>query len=229
MAVTQVVHVEKLAMQQDIPFQQFSYQQQDFSQTYEYTPQVDIPQSVSFQSIRKAFSASISPEEPPLLEELGINFSHIFQKTMAVLLFRTDTHFIDDTDLAGPILFCFALGGFLLLSGKAHFGYIYGIAVVGCTSMWAIMNLLNHRGIDIYQTACVLGYSLLPIVLLSCVSVLMRLDGMVGLVLSMLVIVWCAISASGIFVSVLEMKEQRLLVAYPLGLLYSAFAMVTIF
>lgn len=41
---------------------------------------------------------------------------------------------------------------------------------------------------------------------------------MIGYLLSALSIGWCSFSASGIFVSVLQMSEQRLLVAYPVGL-----------
>jgi hypothetical protein len=59
--------------------------------------------------------------EPPLLEELGINFSHIGQKTMAVLIpFRkseNDLH-VNDDDLAGPLIFGVLLGFFLLLVRK---------------------------------------------------------------------------------------------------------------
>lgn len=57
-------------------------------------------------------------DEPPLLEELGINFSHILQKTLAVLVpFRkntTELH-VNDDDLAGPLIFGVVLGFFLLL------------------------------------------------------------------------------------------------------------------
>jgi hypothetical protein len=44
-----------------------------------------------------------------------------------------------------------------------------------------------------------------------------------------LFILWCASSASGIFVSILGLSEQRFLVAYPLGLFYSCFAILSIF
>lgn len=55
--------------------------------------------------------------EPPLLEELGINPNHIMQKTLSVLNpFRTTEQIIlQDTDLAGPLVFCLTLGSFLLL------------------------------------------------------------------------------------------------------------------
>uniref|UniRef100_A0A8C2QW11 Yip1 domain family member 7 n=1 Tax=Capra hircus TaxID=9925 RepID=A0A8C2QW11_CAPHI len=56
-------------------------------------------------------------EEPPLLEELGINFDHIWQKTLTVLnpMKPADGSIMNETDLTGPILFCVALGATLLL------------------------------------------------------------------------------------------------------------------
>ena len=50
-------------------------------------------------------------------QELGINFSHIKQKGITVLNpFKTvDKNIMDDTDLAGPLLFCILFGGFLML------------------------------------------------------------------------------------------------------------------
>lgn len=49
--------------------------------------------------------------------ELGINPSHILQKSLAVLnpLSRVNEHIMDDADLAGPFVFCFAFAFVLLL------------------------------------------------------------------------------------------------------------------
>ncbi|KAJ3046532.1 Protein yipf5, partial [Rhizophlyctis rosea] len=133
------------------------------------------PQGVSWASIRDAFTTKGFGEEPPLLEELGINFSHIKTKGVTVLnpLRPVDKHIMDDTDLAGPLVFCLLFGGFLLLSGKAHFGYVYGVAMLGWASMYTILNLMSETGIDGYRTASVLGYCLLPMVLLSVISILL--------------------------------------------------------
>ena len=45
--------------------------------------------------------------EPGLLEELGVDFGLLQRKTLAVLnpFARIDQHLMDDSDLAGPILF----------------------------------------------------------------------------------------------------------------------------
>ncbi|KAK3401860.1 hypothetical protein B0T20DRAFT_124697 [Sordaria brevicollis] len=91
-----------------------------------------------------AFSTEGYEGEPPLLEELGVNFGHIRSKTLAVLnpFGRIDQHLMDDSDMAGPVLFFFLMGTFLLLSGRVHFGYIYGLALFGSISLHVILSLM---------------------------------------------------------------------------------------
>lgn len=66
-----------------------------------------------------AFGTEGYEGEPPLLEELGVNFQHIQSKTLTVLnpMAKIDQHIMDDADLAGPVLFCALFGTFLLLVG----------------------------------------------------------------------------------------------------------------
>jgi len=178
-----------------------------------------------------AFGTGGIEGEPPLLEELGINFHHIRAKTLTVLnpLRRVDEHIMDDADLAGPIFFIFCFGISLLFSGKSNFNYIYGVGLFGSASLYTLLNLMSQQGIDAYRVASVLGYCLLPMVGVGTVSVLVALDGTFGYLLSILSILWCTYSASGIFVAVLRMSDQRLLIAYPIGLLYGCFALLSIF
>lgn len=170
-------------------------------------------------------------DEPPLLEELGINFDHIVQKTLAVLnpLKSTNADIMQDTDLAGPLVFCLAFGGFLLLSGKVQFGYIYGIGVLGCLAMYSLLNLMSVGGVSVGCIISVLGYCLLPMVGLSGASIILSLKGMLGSILTLLTVVWCSGSASKLFVTALAMDHQQLLVAYPCALLYGVFALLTVF
>jgi hypothetical protein len=175
-------------------------------------------------------------DEPPLSEELGLNFDHIVTKSLSVLnVFRVpDKHIMDDADIAGPIFFCLLLGGVLLLSGKAHFGYIYGVGTVGCISVYTILNLMSDTGIDGYRSTSVMGYCLLPMVLLAVTTLLLNLSGValngwVGMILSVVSIFWCSYSSSLMFVTILGMKEQRILIAYPICLFYTSFALMTIF
>lgn len=207
------------------------------------------------------------------MEELGVNFSHIQMKvcnlcesgmrqntdaiqTLAVLnpLARIDQHLMDDSDLAGPILFFLLFGTFLLFSGKVHFGYIYGLALLGSTSLHVILSLMSppltasdssavadhassqHHGskhlsssLTFPRSASVLGYCLLPLVLTSLVGIVLPMDGMLGYILTSLAIVWCTYSSSGMFCVVGRMRGMRGLVAYPLALFYVGFGIMGIF
>ncbi|XP_045428929.1 protein YIPF7 isoform X2 [Pipistrellus kuhlii] len=164
-------------------------------------------------------------------EKLGINFDHIWQKTLTVLnpLKPADGSIMNETDLAGPLLFCVALGAMLLLAGKVQFGYIYGMSAIGCLGIYALLNLMSSSGVSYGCVASVLGYCLLPMVILSGSSILFSLQGTIGTVLALVIILWCSLSASKIFISALDMEGQQLLVAYPCALLYGLFALLTVF
>ncbi|NWJ00826.1 YIPF7 protein, partial [Crypturellus undulatus] len=170
-------------------------------------------------------------EEPPLLEELGINFDHIWQKTLTVLnpMKPADGSIMNETDLTGPMVFCLALGATLLLAGKVHFGYVYGMSAIGCLAMHALLNLMSITGVSHGCVASVLGYCLLPMVILSGSAVVFSLQGTLGTLLALLIVGWCSLSASKIFTSALAMEGQQLLIAYPCALLYGLFALLTVF
>lgn len=182
-----------------------------------------------------AFSSSGYPGEPPLFQELGINFSHIKAKTLAVLSLRSRSlkeDVIQDSDMAGPILFCLLFGTLLLLSGKTHFGYIYGVALFGTISLHWLFKLMSAAvdgGLSFLRTASVMGYCLLPLVLLSAIAVILQLDNILGYILSFICVSWCTWAASGFFIRVLNLSNARPLVAYPLGMFYSVFALMTVF
>jgi hypothetical protein len=177
--------------------------------------------------------------EPPLLEELGVNFPHIYSKSRAVLFpfgkhaKSLESGFIEnDADLAGPLAFALGLGGELLLSGKLHFGYVYGFGVSGCLAMTFLLNLLNPNGaVSMWTVISILGYALLPVNLLAGINMILRVHklGLWGMVLAVLTIVWCTTASARLFERGCNMRAQRFLVAYPTALLYSAFVIITIF
>ncbi|ROW01333.1 hypothetical protein VMCG_05942 [Cytospora schulzeri] len=186
-----------------------------------------------------AFSTEGYEGEPPLLEELGVNFGHIQAKTLAVLnpFRRIDQHLMDDSDLAGPFLFAGLFGFFLLFAGNLHFGYIYGLGVLGSISLHTIISLMTPADDDptlsstltYFRSASVLGYCLLPLTVTSLVGIVMPMDTPLGIVMTSAAIMWCTYSASGIFCAVGRMRGMRGLVAYPLALFYVGFGLMSIF
>lgn len=214
------------------PQQQTPYYS-DWSQQQFYNPNQQAANDPF--SANNNFNAGVSPNdfenEPPLLEELGINFEHIYRKTICVLNPFSKPHesIINDEDLAGPLVFCIAYGFSLLLLGKIQFGYIYGITALGCLTMYSLLNLMSEKGVTVTCIASTLGYCLLPMVILSFLSSLVSLNGLVGLFLSLIFILWCSISSSKLFVNALQMVNQQLLILYPCFLLYGIFALLNIF
>ena len=175
--------------------------------------------------------------EPPLMEELGINLEHIITRSRVVIVpfmksSSIDISSMEDADMIGPVLFAILLGGELLLSGKFQFSYIYGLCMFGCLSLTLIFNLMSPKeAISVWTVTSGLGYSLLPVNALAAINVLFRVKnmGVVGLFAAALVIIWCTMASTRIFERGCGLRDQRYLVGYPCALFYSAFVMITIF
>lgn len=218
---------------QEQQFQSFDY---STSNTYTNTvpssntgPTMFVPAPVP--NDMESMGGMTEEDEPPLLEELGIDPDAILQKTLNVLNPRrtTDPAMLQDTDLAGPLVFCLAFGSFLLLAGKLQFGAIYGVGLLGCVALFGLLNCMSTNGVALGVVISVLGYCLLPVVALAGLNVLLSLQGPVGAVLASAAIFWCSWSASKLFVTALAMHHQQPLVAYPCALVYSVFALITVF
>lgn len=133
-------------------------------------------------------------------------------------------------------------------SGKLHFGYIYGFGLLGCIGMYVIASLMLGSSdvvlssdasggappavipsLDFSKTFSLMGYCLLPIVLLAALAIFVRLQGALGGVLACTAIVWSTLSCARFFEAALGMGDRKWLVAYPAGLFYACFALMAIF
>ena len=170
-------------------------------------------------------------EELPLLEELGINPQNIKNKIIGVItLKRIDKKFLEDSDMAGPLLIFLLFAFSLVLQYKINFGYIYGISLFGSILLFLLLNLMSkNNGIILYNTISVLGYCLIPIVLLSFIAVFLDMKNIFGGLLSLIAIVLSSLNASRFFEIGLEMYSQRWLIFYPVALFYTCFVLVTIY
>ena len=172
--------------------------------------------------------------EPPLLEELGIDFSHIFKKILVVInpWKVIDEPLINDADLVGPIIFCFILSLFLLLKGRIQFGYTFGYFFAGCTLIYILLKLLSDsssNNVSLTSVMSILGYSMIPLLFLSMFSVVFPVRTVVGWIVAVVCILWASFSASRFIESLLKSNDQRYIIMYPLVLLYAVFALITVF
>lgn len=195
-----------------------------------------------------AFSTAGYPHEPPLLEEIGINFDHIFTKTKIVLMplisaQSVSQEVLTDSDLAGPLIFFLLFGLFLLLAGKVHFGYIYGVALFGTISLHYLSRLMSSKPhtnttqtasmattkLQFFTTASILGYCFLPLCFLTFIGIFQNLNNNMGYVLGAVFVIWSTWSSSGFLNALLQLHNARALIAYPLFIFYSVFALMAIF
>jgi hypothetical protein len=166
--------------------------------------------------------------EAPLLQELGIDLGFVVTKTAAVMLphkalpekMRTDN------DLAGPLFFCLTLGVCLLMSGKLHFGYIFGFGITGSVLIYLILNLMHREPVGFDMTCSILGYGLVPIVLVSALNVFLAFQGSLAFGITCFSVGWCTFSATRYIEFAFDMRSQRYLVGYPVVLMYACFALI---
>lgn len=86
---------------------------------------------------------------------------------------------------------------------------------VGCKVLSVTDSVPSHNTVHMLQ--CLMKF------------ILFHYRGMIGIVLTVLTVVWCSFSSSKLFVSALSMENQQPLVAYPCGLVYGVFALLTVF
>jgi hypothetical protein len=199
---------------------------------------------MSFDMSSATASTSFSPpqfggglsgfdEEPPLLEELGINTKQIWNKTISILNpVRVNSDLHEDADLSGPFLFLMAFGLFQLLAGKLHFGIILGWVTVAALFLYVVFNMLAGRNgnLDLYRCLSLIGYCLLPVVILSALSLFVPQGGVVIFSLAAVFVTWSTRVCTKLLVELASCgDEHRGLITYACFLIYVLFSLLVIF
>lgn len=95
--------------------------------------------------------------------------------------------------------------------------------------MYLVLNLLSTNAIDFWIVTSILGYCLIPVIGLSALAIFMSLKSIPGHCMASFAIVWSTYASTRMFEKALHMSQQRWLVAYPVGLLYCIFVLITVF
>ncbi|XP_037492205.1 protein YIPF5 homolog [Jatropha curcas] len=172
-------------------------------------------------------------DEEPLLDELGIHPDQIWRKTKSIMNpFRVNPTVHKDSDLSGPIFLYLSLCLFQLLAGKIQFGVILGWIVVSSIFLYVVFNMLAGRNgnLDLHTCTSVLGYCLLPVVILSAISLFMPQGGPVRFMVSGVFVIWATRACTNLMVAVADGgEEHRGLIAYACFLIYTLFSLLVIF
>lgn len=177
--------------------------------------------------------ASFFEEEPPLLEELGINTRQIWRKTKSILNpIRVNANLHEDADLSGPFLFLMAFGLFQLLAGKLHFGIILGWVTVVAFFLYVVFNMLAGRNgnLDLYRCVSLIGYCMLPIVIFSGLALFLPQRGVAIFAMEAAFVLWSTRTCTKLLLDLASCgDEHRGLLAYACFLIYTLFSLLVIF
>lgn len=191
------------------------------------------PASSSFSNPVFGGPHSSFEDEPPLLEELGINTRQIWRKTKAILNpFRVNVNIHEDADLSGPFIFLMAFGLFQLLAGKFHFGIILGWVLMAALFLYIMFNMLAGRNgnLDLYRSVSLIGYCMLPMVIFSALALLLPHLRIVYFTLGAVFVFWSTRVCTRFLVELASCgDEHRVLIAYVCFLIYSLFSLLIIF
>jgi hypothetical protein len=184
-------------------------------------------------------------DDQPLLEELGVDLPAILHRIKAILTFRYASTDATSLDLGGPIIFMSVFAVCHLLVGKLHFGYILGWMMVGSVLLWFILSSMaasvevdgvggpedNEYRLDLYSCCSIAGYSLLPLVMHAGLSLLFPRRSMFTYLVAVIAVLWATAAAVQLF----KLRGQEglqgkgMVVAYPCALMYTAFALLTLY
>lgn len=134
---------------------------------------------------------------------------------------------LKDWDLWGPLLLCLGLGLILAMQTDSQEQASYAFADVFVT-IWvgsAVVTFnaqLLHGRVSFFQTVCVLGYCIFPLVIAAFLAMVLRMRSLKAIFVA-LGLAWAAKASAG-FVSELVPAERRLLGLYPVMLFYVAIA-----
>ena len=87
----------------------------------------------------------------------------------------------------------------------------------------------KNQYVELYKTISILGYSLLPFTVLALLALFMDLEGVVGGLISLGMIIWSTTTATRFFEYGLDMEDKKYLIAYPISLFYFVFMLLTVF
>lgn len=168
-------------------------------------------------------------EEPPLLEELGIDMRNVVKKLKTTTLLQKPLEdFMEESDMTGPILLMTCLGMLLLLKRKISFGFIYGYGFFGSLIIYFLLNMLLDNYIQLYDVISLIGYNIAPILFVSVLNLFVNLRNPLGILLSVFFSILSTFQVVRILGTKFKLEKTKSLISYPLFLLYQTFIILII-
>ncbi|KAG0325183.1 hypothetical protein BGZ99_000960 [Dissophora globulifera] len=166
--------------------------------------------------------SGIDTLDEPVSETLLRDLRNVGAKLQQVLYPKGRKDILKDWDLWGPLLMCLTLSIVLSMRAPAEqkitvFTWIFIIVWMGSAVVTINAKLLGGR-VSFFQSVCVIGYCLFPLVLVSVASIFVH-SIFIRLPLSVVAFGWASWASLG-FLSDSNLANRRALGVYPLFLFY---------
>ncbi|CDH57889.1 yip1-domain-containing protein [Lichtheimia corymbifera JMRC:FSU:9682] len=179
------------------------------------------------QSTQPAQSFSYTGEDTldePVTTTILRDLKQVAKKLQQVLHPKGDRNVLRDWDLWGPLVLCLALA--ITLSGSAPgdqavsiFTGVFVIVWIGAAVVTLNAKLLGGA-VSFFQSVCVIGYCLFPLVAAAVVAIFVDLIW-VRLPISIVSFLWSTYASVGFLSeSEVHLRNRRALAVYPLCLFY---------
>merc|ERR1712050_93723 len=131
--------------------------------------------------------------------------------------------------MGGPLILCLCLGLIIALqapsSDQASYAFADVFVIVWVGSAVVTVNALLLEGkVSFFQTVCVLGYCIFPLVIAAFCAMILKVEWL-KVVLVAVGLAWAATASVG-FVTELVPEDRKLLGLYPVWLFYVAIAWI---
>lgn len=162
----------------------------------------------------------------PLLEELDIDLQDIYYKVRCVVFplpslgFKRDV-LRDSPDFWGPLLVVLLYAMLALFGQFKVVSWIITIWLLGSLIIFLLARVLGGE-VNYSQCLGVIGYSLIPLVLTAAALPLVNYFPNISVAIKLFGVVWASYSAGSLLIQD-ELKNKRLLLMYPILLLYIYF------
>ncbi|ORZ11225.1 Yip1 domain-domain-containing protein [Absidia repens] len=163
--------------------------------------------------------------DEPVSTTILRDLKKVANKMLQVLHPKGDRHVLRDWDLWGPLLLCLSLA--ITLSTRAPtdqsvsiFTGVFVIVWLGAAVVTVNAKLLGGA-VSFFQSVCVIGYCLFPLVAASIVSIFVHLIW-VRLPIAIVTFSWSTYASVGFLSeSQINLNKRRALTVYPLCLFYT--------
>ncbi|KAI9495825.1 Yip1 domain-containing protein [Zychaea mexicana] len=195
------------------------------------TPTAPIAGTISQSSASVGYNGEDTLDEPvstTILRELR----QVGGKLKQVLNPNGNRHVLRDWDLWGPLVLCLALA--IILSTQAPddqavpiFTGVFVIVWLGSAVVTLNAKLLGGA-VSFFQSVCVLGYCLFPLVLSAVFAIFVKLIW-ARLPIAIVTFAWSTYASIGFLSeSQVHLTDRRVLAVYPLGLFYFVISWLTL-